>query len=65
MLLFLTVNFVSCSSNTPQFVAQNYLENLSKGKLTEAKKYATEQTGNFIDLSIWGGSDFDFLMHHK
>jgi hypothetical protein len=50
LLLFsLSLLMFSCSSG-PEKVAENFLENLSKGKVDEAKKYATESTGKMLDF---------------
>lgn len=49
----------SCSSG-PDASAKNFTENLAKGKVDEAKKYATESTGKLIDLaSGFGGIPVD------
>lgn len=55
---------VSCSSG-PKKAAQNFSENLAKGKIEEAKKYATESTGALLDFASKMGSskvdpDFKF-----
>lgn len=62
--LFLTIFLYACSSG-PEKAARNFAENLSKGKVEEAKKYATEPTGQLLDLaSGFGGlpvnPDFKF-----
>lgn len=45
----------SCSSG-PEGAAEKFTENLAKGKLDEAKKYATEPTKRMLDLaSAFGG----------
>lgn len=45
----------SCSSG-PESAAKNFTENLAKGKVDEAKKYATESTGMMLDFaSGFGG----------
>lgn len=50
LLLFsLSLLMFSCSSG-PEKVAGDFLENLSKGKVDEAKKYATESTGKMLDF---------------
>ncbi len=49
----------SCSSG-PENAAKNFTENLAKGKVDEAKKYATESTGKMIDFaSQFGGFTVD------
>lgn len=63
-VLALTALLFSCSSG-PEKAARNFAENLAKGKVEEAKKYATEPTGSIIDLaSAFGGlpinPDFEF-----
>jgi hypothetical protein len=45
----------SCSSG-PESAAKNFTENLAKGKVEEAKKYATESTGKLIDFASSFGS---------
>ncbi|KGN74357.1 hypothetical protein HR11_03900 [Porphyromonas macacae] len=40
---------VSCSSG-PKKTAQKFTENVAKGKIEEAKKYATESAGKLLDL---------------
>lgn len=50
---------VSCSSG-PEKTVKNFTENLAKGKVDEAKKYATESTGKMIDFSSgFGGLPID------
>lgn len=52
MLLFLSVAALMCScSSGPEKVARNFTENLLKGNITEAKKYATPQTGMLLDMT--------------
>lgn len=54
-ILALFVFLISCSSG-PEKAVKNFTENLSKGKVEEAKKYSTEFTGKMIDLaSGFGG----------
>lgn len=50
-VIVLALMFFSCSSLGPESVAKNFLENLAKGKVDEAKKYATEPTGKMLDLA--------------
>lgn|SRR5690554_544950 len=57
---------LSCSSG-PESAVKNFTENLAKGKIDQAKKYATEPTGKILDLaSSFGGlpvnPDFKFEM---
>lgn len=57
--LAITALLFSCSSG-PENVAKNFTENLAKGKVDEAKKYATESTGKMIDFaSGFGGLPVD------
>lgn len=42
--------FVSCS-NGPKNTVQSFTENMAKGKVDEAKKYATESTGKLVDFA--------------
>ena len=45
-----------CCSSGPEDVAKNFAENLAKGKVEEAKKYATQSTGKMLDFtSGFGG----------
>ena len=59
LLLFVSALLFSCSSG-PETAAKNFLENVGKGEITEAKKYATESTGKMLDLaSAFGGLPVD------
>lgn len=60
MTLFaLAALLFSCSSG-PEKTAKNFTENLAKGKVDEAKKYATESTGKMLDfVSGFGGLPVD------
>ncbi|MDG4949453.1 DUF4878 domain-containing protein [Weeksellaceae bacterium KMM 9724] len=50
---------ISCSTG-PEKAAKNFSENLAKGKVDEAKKYATESTGKLLDFtSGFGGLKVD------
>lgn len=54
-ILALSAFLISCSSG-PEKTAKNFTENLAKGKVDEAKKYATESTGKMLDFaSGFGG----------
>lgn len=54
-IIAVAIAMVSCS-NGPKDSVKNFTENLSKGKVNEAKKYATESTGKLVDLaSSFGG----------
>lgn len=58
-ILTLSALLFSCSSG-PENTAKNFTENLAKGKVDEAKKYATESTGKMIDFaSGFGGIPVD------
>jgi len=58
-VLALSTFLFSCSSG-PESAAKNFTENLAKGKVDEAKKYATESTGKMIDFaSGFGGLPVD------
>lgn len=53
---------------SPRSTAKLFTENISQGKLTEAKKHATEQTGQLIDMAssmgalpIKPGNQFIFI----
>lgn len=57
--LAISALLISCSSG-PEKTAKNFTENLAKGKVEEAKKYATESTGKLIDFaSGFGGMPID------
>ncbi|MCW8796555.1 MAG: DUF4878 domain-containing protein [Chlorobium sp.] len=67
LLLFFVLT--SCG-NSPQSVAKNFTENLAKGKISEAKKYATEPTGEMLDFASKIGAmpvntDFTFIYVDK
>ncbi|WP_339700861.1 hypothetical protein [Algoriphagus aquimarinus] len=49
-ILSLAALLFSCTSG-PEKSVKNFTENLSKGKVEEAKKYATETTGKILDLA--------------
>ncbi len=66
LLLSISALLFSCSAG-PESVAKSFTENLSKGKVDEAKKYATDVTGKMLDFaSGFGGlpidSNFEFEM---
>lgn len=57
--------FSACSSERPREVAKNFTENVAKGKIEEAKRYASESTEELLDLMIRSGAvdinpDFTF-----
>lgn len=58
-ILAISLLLFSCSSG-PSDAAKNFTENLAKGKVDEAKKYATESTGKMIDYANrFGGLPID------
>ena len=66
----LSLFFLASCGDNPQSVAKNFTENLAKGKITEAKKYATEPTGEMLDFTSKIGAmpvkpDFRFIYVDK
>ncbi len=58
-ILALSAFLFSCSSG-PEKAVKHFTENLAKGKVEEAKKYATESTGKMLDFaSGFGGLSID------
>ena len=49
-ILSISALLFSCSSG-PSDAAKNFTENFAKGKVDEAKKYATESTGKMLDFA--------------
>lgn len=51
--MYLLFSVISCSSESsnPQTVAIAFAENVAKGKIKAAKKYATETSGMLLDLT--------------
>ncbi len=50
----LALLMVSC--NTPSSVTEKFAKAVAQGKVDEAKKYCTENTGKMLDFSAsWGG----------
>ncbi|MCL6217738.1 DUF4878 domain-containing protein [Zunongwangia pacifica] len=50
---------LSCSSG-PEKAAKNFTENMAKGKVEDAKKYATQSTGKLLDMAVsFGGSQIE------
>ncbi len=52
---------------SPSKVAKAFSENLAKGSITEAKEYATEQTGQLLDMAASMGAieadpDYKFVL---
>lgn len=67
VLAFLVL--LSCG-DSPQSVAKNFTENLAKGRISEAKKYATEPTGEMLEFASKIGAmpvdpDFTFVFVEK
>lgn len=65
-VLALSTLLFSCSSG-PESAVRNFTENLAKGKIEEAKKYATEPAGMAIEFGGQHGiikidPDFTFEM---
>lgn len=59
MLIGMGVFMVSCSQG-PKDSAIKFTENVAKGKIDEAKKYATEPTGKLLELAVsFGGMPID------
>ncbi|MHC5310087.1 nuclear transport factor 2 family protein [Myroides sp. LJL116] len=59
LLSFMSLAFIACSQG-PKHAAKEFSENLAKGKVEEAKKYATESTGKLLDFaSSFGGLPVD------
>ncbi|TYR37452.1 hypothetical protein FXV77_05455 [Sphingobacterium phlebotomi] len=65
-LICLATVFLLCScSRSHTEVAKDFTENMAKGKIEEAKKYATESTGTMLDFAGGTGNlsvhpDFKF-----
>ena len=69
IVLFAFFVLMGCG-DSPQSVAKNFTENLAKGKISEAKKYATEPTGEMLDFAGKIGAmpvntDFTFIYVDK
>lgn len=69
IVLFAFFVLMGCG-DSPQSVAKNFTENLAKGKISEAKKYATEPTGEMLDFASKIGAmpvntDFTFIYVDK
>lgn len=48
--VFLACVLLAGCAPPPRAVAKQFLDNIAKGKLSEAKKQATDQTGQMLDL---------------
>lgn len=64
-VLFLAGCFLCSCSTSPADAAKGFAENMAKGKIEEAKKHATEATGNMLDVASGMGTlsiqpDFKF-----
>lgn len=69
LFVFVFLVLLSCG-DSPQSVAKNFTENLAKGKISEAKKYATEPTGEMLEFASKIGAmpvdpDFTFVFVEK
>ena len=69
LLVFAFLVLLSCG-DSPQTVAKNFTENLAKGRISEAKKYATEPTGKMLEFAGKIGAmpvnpDFKFVYVEK
>jgi|GEM_PF-1062380 len=71
MMKFLTIIclavFLFSRSSGPEEAVKNFTENLTQGKVKEAKKYATEATGTMLNMASSMGivpvdPDFKFEM---
>ncbi len=51
LLLFVSVAFISCNSNSPEGVARKFTETLAKGDTEGAKKYLTPGTAALMDMA--------------
>ncbi len=63
VVLGLSLVLVGCGKNEPKDVAKAFTEAVAKGKISTAKKYGTEQTGQMLDMAVSFGaaiSDPDF-----
>lgn len=52
LILFVSVVFVSCNSNSPRATAEKFSESMAKGDLEEAKKYMTTGTASLLDTAL-------------
>jgi hypothetical protein len=53
--LVMAILLAGCGQS-PKSTAKSFAENLAHGKITEAKKYATEQTGKILDIASSRGA---------
>lgn len=47
----MSVVLVTGCGKSPKNTVKAFTENLAKGKISESKKYATEQTGKLLDMA--------------
>lgn len=52
LLLFVSVAFVSCDTNSPKATAEKFTESMAKGDMEEAKKYMTTGTASLLDMAM-------------
>ena len=57
LLLFVSVLFVSCDTNSPKVTAKKFTESMAKGDMEEAKKYMTEGTASLLDMAMKMSND--------
>lgn len=51
-LLFISVVFISCNTNSPKATAEKFTESMAKGDIEEAKKYMTTGTASLLDTAM-------------
>lgn len=56
LVCFIAICFLCSCSRSHTDVARDFSENMAKGKIEEAKKYATDATGNMLDFASGTGS---------
>ena len=61
---------IGCGQQSPRDVARSFTENMAKGNVQEAKKYASEQTGQILDMVASFGAmeinpDFRFIFEDQ
>lgn len=65
IVILLALMLAGCGPS-PKSTARSFTENLAHGKIDEAKKYATDQTGQFLDMASSMGAlpidpNFEFI----
>lgn len=70
LLLLFSFFMLAACADTPKSTAKKFTENLAAGKITEAKKYATEPTGKMLDFAASLGTlpvnrDFHFIFERE